>query len=494
MIEYNPSSVRGFFSLHGSVAPRAMRWAIPCACLAYFYHWLYTSPFGELATPDDPALGSGETVAWTMSTSSLGFLLIFRTQIAYSRYWEGITLVERACAVWLNSCSNLVAFRNTAPGKKKAVAEFLHVLTRISSLLLAISMAELSDAEGGEFPHLSTSALEPEKLAWLQTANGKQKVVLQWIQKHIVEGSRGEIIDIAPPILSRCFQEFSNGIVHMTEARKLTAVPLPFEFAQMTWLMLVSFSLIGIPCALAVTLPASRAVAYTFLIVFSYWSIYLMAVEIEMPYGRDPNDLPLQKICAEFNMSLMSLLEPEAQDVPRLLWDVKVNSRWCSVLSHDDEPRLMRAGRSFGSEPFAEGLHNFLARPDDRAVVSFEADSVSLEDDPQPAGPIQPAPRSMAVRGLRPGLLRGGVCAEPRVDGDPGQEDIFESVGGGDVASPERDGGSSDSCGQICADPPSLMTSEAARRTKREVGRQDETREAAPDGIHATLEDEVRVV
>lgn len=40
-----------------------------------------------------------------------------------------------------------------------------------------------------------------------------------------MEGSRSGVVDIAPPILSRVFQEFSIGIVHCIDARKIALVP-----------------------------------------------------------------------------------------------------------------------------------------------------------------------------------------------------------------------------------------------------------------------------
>lgn len=56
-----------------------------------------------------------------MFTFILGFLVVFRARLSYSRYWEGITLVEQACGVWLNGCSNLFAFCSTAPEKQAAL-------------------------------------------------------------------------------------------------------------------------------------------------------------------------------------------------------------------------------------------------------------------------------------------------------------------------------------------------------------------------------------
>lgn len=46
-----------------------------------------------------------------------------------------------------------------------------------------------------------------------------------------------------------------------------------------------------------------------------------------MPFGEDPNDLPLHGINAEFNVSLMTLLEPQAQRTPSHLHPIVMSSK-----------------------------------------------------------------------------------------------------------------------------------------------------------------------
>lgn len=96
-------------------------------------------------------------------------------------------------------------------------------------------------------------------------------------QRLIVDHSRNGVLDIAPPILTRAFQELTIGHTHFIDANKVTAVPFPFAFAQMVWLMLVFFSLIVVPGICAFCLSADKAAFYTFVILFPYWSIHFIA-------------------------------------------------------------------------------------------------------------------------------------------------------------------------------------------------------------------------
>jgi len=118
--------------------------------------------------------------------------------------------------------------------------------------------------------------------------------------------------------LSRVFQEFSIGIVHFIDANKISTVPFPFEFAQMVWIMLVFCSLVPVPLLCAIGMGAAKAACYTFGIVFVFWSVHFIAVEIELPFGDDPNDLPLDKVNHRFNKVLQRLLDAKAQQTPSL--------------------------------------------------------------------------------------------------------------------------------------------------------------------------------
>lgn len=63
---------------------------------------------------------------------------------------------------------------------------------------------------------------------------------------------------------------------------------------------------------------ASEAATYTFFIVFIFWSLHYIAVEIEMPFGDDANDLPLSAINRRFNKVLTRLLDTRSQEALRL--------------------------------------------------------------------------------------------------------------------------------------------------------------------------------
>lgn len=172
MIHYSPSHPWTFLRWRGSVAPHSLKWAVPCSLLAAFYHFLMRNS-ALMPLFENPS--ESETTGWTLFTYILCFLLVFRAQLAYARYWEGITLVERACAVWLNGVSNLIAFCGTDPDKEEEVEEFQYLLSRFMSLLVCFVMSDISKLEQSRFPCLDLEGVALGK-RWRATPHVEVRV------------------------------------------------------------------------------------------------------------------------------------------------------------------------------------------------------------------------------------------------------------------------------------------------------------------------------
>jgi len=305
----------------GSVAPHALRWAIASGALAVVYHRIFDE--NEKLTSgvvlELGGMADYEKIGWSLFTMILGFLTALRAQLAYNRYWEGITLVERACGVWLNGCSNLIAFCSASPENQKEVQAFQYLLSRLMSLLVCYSMCDISQLDRECFPHLDLAHISLESLQHLEGTSARRNIVLQWVQRLVVEKSRSGIIDIAPPILSRVFQEFSIGYVHMIDANKITTVPFPFHLAQLTWVMLAFYCLLPLPMFCAIGLHEPKACGMAFLVSFVFWYLHYAALRTERPFGNALSDLPLEEVNHRFNSVLQRLLEPASQETPSLV-------------------------------------------------------------------------------------------------------------------------------------------------------------------------------
>lgn len=292
----------------GSVLHRASVWAVPASALAvvinlFFYHEDTTS---------GPVIS-----AWYSYSFLLSFLVVFRTQQAYSRYWEGASLLHKAKGDWLNAMSCVIAFCTNDPAMYTEVKAFQHAVVRLMSLLHCTALQQVAMMDDEAFDIIELVGIDLDKLQHL-TANPDNKclILLQWIQKMLVKGLVEGILTVPAPIMTRTFQQLGNGYTNLIDAQKITDIPFPFPYTQMVSLLLfVATFVTPIVTGLNIESPF-WAGGLTFFGIFGFWAINFIAAEIEMPYGDDTNDLPIAEIQKEMNRDLKILIHSETQQPP----------------------------------------------------------------------------------------------------------------------------------------------------------------------------------
>ena len=129
----------------------------------------------------------------------------------------------------------------------------------------------------------------------------------------------------APPIISRIYQELSNGLLAYNQAIKLKEVAVPFVYVQYQALLLLLFTLI-MPFAIG-SFTASHSCAMgtnptcdiewgsilmsaflSSIIVGSFNAMWLVANELEDPFGMEANDICMMAFHHEFCGLLQGLL------------------------------------------------------------------------------------------------------------------------------------------------------------------------------------------
>eukprot|EP00929_Paragymnodinium_shiwhaense_P064406 TRINITY_DN32249_c0_g2_i3.p1 TRINITY_DN32249_c0_g2~~TRINITY_DN32249_c0_g2_i3.p1 ORF type:complete len:490 (-),score=88.64 TRINITY_DN32249_c0_g2_i3:73-1542(-) len=115
---------------------------------------------------------------------------------------------------------------------------------------------------------------------------------------------------VAPaPILSRVFQEMSNGALGFSQAEKLSDIPFPFIFAQLLNLMLISFTLYAPITFEIVTGDTWLTPLISTITVFNFWALNEIAKELENPFGDEANNVPAVGMHEAFVERLMELME-----------------------------------------------------------------------------------------------------------------------------------------------------------------------------------------
>jgi len=343
MIQYSPGrwSILFAFSLRGSVFPKSFILAAPTSMICMLMHLvLQDSRFAN-------HLGAGDIGSTVLQgfTFILGFLVVFRSQQAYSRWWEGGTLLQQIRGEWFNAYSSLISFCSPKPEKQADVEKFQHQLVRLVSLMYSCALRKVSTVEDKSFELIDLDGLDPDGLVFMQNAHDPCEVVLQWMQRLIVDAHREGTVEIAPPILSRVFNQLGNGIVHLNNAQKITDFPIPFPLAQMITIMLLAQLVIStIMCATSVK-TTYWAGLLCFLIIMAYWSINFIAVELEMPFGDDANDLPIYEMQRDLNLSLKSLLDPQASHGVKFRYVPVLHTRMTMKVHHLDSDLSIQVSR-----------------------------------------------------------------------------------------------------------------------------------------------------
>jgi len=223
-------------------------------------------------------------------------LIGFRTNKAYARFWSGTTLLHQMWGEWFDAVSCLVAFSSTAKKSKPVeVADFRHTLVRLMSLCHASALEEISlcaDAPEG-YPCIDIGGLDQRTLRWLKECKfnkelnfNRVEVIIHMIQNLIIEKNEAGVLKVPPPILSRVFQTISRGQVNLANCKKITYTLFPMPYAQLISALLL------------------------------VWSLNYVAAELELPFGDDHNDLPLEEFQGHMNASMLMLIRDESDIVP----------------------------------------------------------------------------------------------------------------------------------------------------------------------------------
>jgi len=332
MIDYDESwMLKVLLQRRGSVIPRALLFALPAACAAVMILYLETlHPDLRMESGIDDLVGSQVYAACTGVTI---LMVSFRTSQALSRFWEGTSLLHQMRGEWFDSVSCLIAFtRSAIKDKPREVMEFRHTLVRLMSLCHRSALEEIADSDGasGSFEVIDIGGLDAETLAYLHDCEMTHKfnrveVILHMMQVLITCALDESTLRVAPPILSRVYQTLSRGLVNLLNATKIKNTRFPFPYAQLVTVLILALALWTPLLVTSLLKSYWMAAGVTFLPVFGTVCLNLIAIQLEMPFGNDLNDLPLESFQDDMNRGLLLLLSPGSDIRPTISLSCKLD-------------------------------------------------------------------------------------------------------------------------------------------------------------------------
>jgi len=327
--------------MEGSVLPFALQCALPCAIISGILK--YAEVHALLGFDEFLALYRIKGTAYGAFSSLLGFLVVFRTSQAYSRYWNGGGLMQQMEGSWFDAASSLVAFCRVSKAPADQIVRFQHTMMRLFSILSALALTSLQGADEEDYESLERrlqsleiidmETLDSETVKCIQDSGNKMELVFHWIQVVVVDNISSGVLNIAPPILARAFQELADGMVKFHDCMKISLVPFPFPYAQTTLFLLICHWVITPVMVCTWTAQPILAFLFSLLVVLIFWGLYAIATELENPFGDDPNDLDAVEVQCEMNSRLLMLVvSDEVKKSPKLIEDATIEDMANSAL------------------------------------------------------------------------------------------------------------------------------------------------------------------
>ncbi|KAL3777781.1 hypothetical protein HJC23_008898 [Cyclotella cryptica] len=147
------------------------------------------------------------------------------------------------------------------------------------------------------------------EIAFLQRARGpyaKTQLAWAWLSEFLVrEHLAGTMGEVHSAIMSRLFQNLSDGMLSYNRARQITFVPFPFPHAQLS----VFYTLLLVP-VIPFLMDQFTNVRWvgsllTYFAVTCLVGMHEVARELENPFRNVPNELPVCTMQARFNEGLV---------------------------------------------------------------------------------------------------------------------------------------------------------------------------------------------
>jgi putative membrane protein len=228
---------------------------------------------------------------FTLVGVALALFLGFRNSSAYDRWWEG----RKLWGALVNTMRSLTRQALTMTGDASDKREFIN-------MLVAFTYAMRDQLRGDVFSR-SAELLPPELAAEVDRARYKPFIILramgEWVTERQREQAFGEITTTA---IDRNLVELSN---ILGGCERIASTPVPFGYSVMIH-RVVYFYCALLPFGLVDSIEWMTPVV-AILMAYSFIALDSLAAELEMPFNRKENDLALDAISLNIELSIREM-------------------------------------------------------------------------------------------------------------------------------------------------------------------------------------------
>jgi ion channel-forming bestrophin family protein len=287
-----PTWVSSALQLQGSILPRILpRIAFFCGLSAL----MVVTYKAQLWTDSDNLKALTGNVACNLV---LGLLLVFRTNTAYERFWEG----RKAWGTLVITTRNLARDIQIAVSTptEAAKADKKKALNRLVSFAIAVKCQLRNESPTEQL----TELLCPEDIAQLQKANRPPQLITFWLSHYLKQQEDQGHVGIDQRLTINT--QISGLVEALSGCERIVKTPMPPSygiFLRRLTLLYCALLPLGLVGQLGWwTLGAIALVSFVLL------GVEEIGNDIENPFGYDFNDLKLDDICNTLINDIKSVL------------------------------------------------------------------------------------------------------------------------------------------------------------------------------------------
>lgn len=274
MVAYNPKDwFIALFSIHKADTFRAL---LPMLAFFILYSWGIVFLETEYFQLSENSAARNLTVMHTILGFAISMLLVFRTNTAYDRWWEG----RKLWGALVNNSSNLaIKIHAMVPAHRKDDLQFFSTYIPWYSKVLA----------GHLNKSLKLVTTHPEETIALEHVLHRPNYVAQKLFMQVEKLHKEGVLSGEQLII------LNDEIKALTDlcggCERIKNTPIPFSYS--VFIKKFIFIYVGtLPFGFAFSLGYFTIPVTTF-IFYVMASLELIAEEIEDPFGGDSNDLPM---------------------------------------------------------------------------------------------------------------------------------------------------------------------------------------------------------
>lgn len=233
-------------------------------------------------------------VLQTLLSFVISMLLVFRTNTAYDRWWEG----RKLWGSLVNNSRNLAIKVNALlPHNETRHRHFFRqIIPQFAQALQAHLQAETTRLQLDEAPHPEIPDFDHTKHVPNQVAGLIATRVNMLYKEGLITGE--QLITLDSEV--RSFLDICGA------CERIKNTPIPYSYSVFIKKFIFLF-ILTLPIGLSFTLHY-LLVPVVALVTYVLASLEMIAEEIEDPFGKDENDLPMSKIAGNIRKNVEDIL------------------------------------------------------------------------------------------------------------------------------------------------------------------------------------------